>query len=98
MCLNCGPLHHSCTLLSNKPCRPAYEVIQRSGSRWLRVLGRQGASLLFERTGYRVSPTAVSVSLGVLGGSSLALLALSVGLSLARSFGRSRGRAERKEQ
>lgn len=77
--------------------RPAYEIIQRGGSRWLRVLGRQGASLLFERFGYQVSPTAFSIFLGVVGGGTLLFAFLSLCLTLLRSFrGKGGVRPERK--
>lgn len=46
--------------------RPAFEVIQRSSSRWLRVLSRQASAFLFERLGLQISPGLLSIAIGVL--------------------------------
>ena len=57
--------------------RPALEAVQRSGSRWLRVLGRQGSAFLFERLAIKISPAIVSVLI-----STLCVTATIVGLVL----------------
>ena len=57
--------------------RPAYESLQRSSSRWLRVLGRQGSQALLSVTGLHLSPGIVSST--VLG----ALIAAGVFLALS---------------
>ena len=59
--------------------RPVYETVQRSGSRWLRVLSRQGSAFVFERLGVKVSSGVFSILIVVVVAgaflSSLSLLA-----------------------
>lgn len=43
--------------------RPVFDTLQRSSSRWLRVLGRQISAFLFERLGVQVSPAVSSIFL-----------------------------------
>lgn len=57
--------------------RPAFQTLQRSGSRWLRVLSRQASAFIFERMGLQVSPAVLSIVI-----ISLAAASSSLGLAL----------------
>ena len=68
--------------------RPAFQTIQRSGSRWLRVLSRQASAFIFERVGLQISPGILSIVISVLlVGSSLSgfLIILKSMISKSRS-------------
>lgn len=74
--------------------RPALRMVQRSGSRWLRVMGRQVSAFVFERLGIQLPPAILSIIIGI---SCSILVLASLAYSAIRMIGRSGSHVNAKE-